>query len=155
MATKNKAINARYNKKAVYPRKSIDCWGTVFYTNEKGEYHRTDGPAYEGRSGYKQYYLNGKLHRTDGPAIEYYNGHKEWWVDGKLHRTDGPAIESSNGNKSWWVDGVSLTEEEFNSKYGVSSTLNNVKVEYEVKTVTVPKFVVIDGVKYEIGAVVE
>jgi hypothetical protein len=64
--------------------------------NEKGELHRTHGPAVERavwRSTFRSWYLNGKRHRTDGPAVEYANGTKEWYLNGKLHRTDGPAVE--------------------------------------------------------------
>jgi hypothetical protein len=130
MALRVRAVKTKADKKLVYPRKSIDCLGTVFYTNEKGEYHR-----------------------TDGPAIEWSDGSKEWWVDGKRHRTDGPAVVCCNGHKEWWVGDIRLTEKEFNRKYGTktNTTSNNVKVEYEVKTVKVPKFVVIDGVKYSLA----
>jgi hypothetical protein len=48
--------------------------GTKKYYNEKGELHRTDGPAVVRADGGKSWYLNGKLHRTDGPAIEWADG---------------------------------------------------------------------------------
>jgi hypothetical protein len=150
MATKSKTVKTKAENKLGYHHKRCVI-GNIYYYNEKELLHRTDGPAYEGRYGHKEYYLNGKRHRTDGPAIEYTSGSKEYWVDGKLHRTDGPAAEYCNGIKYWYVNGVNMTEEEFNSKYGINSTLHNVKVEYEVKTVNVPKFVVIDGVKYSLA----
>ena len=47
----------------------------------------------------------GQLHRTVGPAIEWYTGSKEWIVRGKPHRLNGPAIEHPDGSKSWYVNG--------------------------------------------------
>ena len=41
----------------------------------------------------------GQFHRVDGPAIEYANGTKSWYLNGKLHREDGPAIEWADGDK--------------------------------------------------------
>jgi hypothetical protein len=40
------------------------------YRNEKGELHRTDGPALITDLG-RNWYINGKLHREDGPALQY------------------------------------------------------------------------------------
>ena len=104
------------------------------YRNEKGELHRTDGPALEDIIG-KYWYINYKRHRTDGPAVEYNNGYKEWWNNGQLHRTDGPAVESSdykqwwingklhrldgpavefpNGTKQWWINDINYTEDQY------------------------------------------
>jgi hypothetical protein len=53
------------------------------------------------------------LHRTDGPAFEGRWGDKEWRIDGALHREDGPAIEWWDGNKSWYLNGDRISEEEF------------------------------------------
>ena len=50
----------------------------IEYRNEKGQYHREDGPAIEFINGSKEWYLNGQLHRLDGPAIEYRDGNKYW-----------------------------------------------------------------------------
>jgi hypothetical protein len=106
------------------------------YHLKDGKPHRTDGPAYEGADGSKEWWVDGKCHRTDGPACEWSDeskswwvddkrhrtdgpacewadGDKEWWVDGKLHRTDGPALEWGDGYKEWWVDGKSYNKEEF------------------------------------------
>src|SRR5574343_81317 len=99
-----------------YHHKNTDSCGT-YYFNEKDKRHRTDGPAYEGNDGTKQWYVNGERHRTDGPAIEYADGAKEWYVNGELHRTDGPAVEYRNGTKYWYVNGELLTEQEFNKLY--------------------------------------
>jgi hypothetical protein len=124
------AIDLKTKKKLGYHHKNVDGDGNVYY-----------------------YDYFGQLHRTDGPAIEYANEDKSWYMHGVHHRTDGPAIIwGDTGRKEWWVNGVELTEKQFNSKYGTgSSTISNgVKVEYEVKTVKVPKFVMIDGVKYSL-----
>jgi hypothetical protein len=56
----------------------------IEHRNEKGELHRTDGPAVEYADNYREWYLNGKLHRVDGPAIEYKDGSCEWWQNGKF-----------------------------------------------------------------------
>ena len=54
------------------------------------------------------------LHRLDGPAYEGASGSKAWWVDGKRHRLDGPAYEGAyegaSGDKAWYVDGVFIIE---------------------------------------------
>jgi hypothetical protein len=42
----------------------------------------------------KYFNEKGELHRTHGPAIERVNGDKEWYLNGERHRTDGPAIDS-------------------------------------------------------------
>ena len=77
----------------------------VYWVNETGLYHRTDGPAVEYGSGTKKWLINGKLHREDGPAVEYNDGDKEWYQYGKRHRVDGPAIEYSDGDSTWYLNG--------------------------------------------------
>ena len=52
------------------------------YKNELGQYHRTDGPAFEYSDGYKVWYINGKRHREDGPAVEWNNGVRYWYLNG-------------------------------------------------------------------------
>jgi len=83
----------------------IDEEGNICYYNERGEFHRLDGPAMEFAVGTKVWHANGKLHRLDGPAVEYPDGTKQWYVNGKRHRLDGPAIELANGRKEWYVNG--------------------------------------------------
>jgi hypothetical protein len=61
----------------------------TFWRNEKGEYHREDGPAIEWATGDKYWYLNDELHRVDGPAIERANGDKEWWLNGQRLYVNG------------------------------------------------------------------
>ncbi len=57
----------------------------IEYQNEKGEYHRTDGPAVEWNNGDKWWIINGKNHREDGPAVEMYSSYKEWYLNDKLY----------------------------------------------------------------------
>ena len=85
----------------------------IEWTNESGELHRLDGPAYEFET-YNAWYFNGKLHREDGPAIEWANGDKYWYLNDKLHREDGPAIEYADGYKEWWLNDIEYSEQEFN-----------------------------------------
>jgi len=92
--------------------KTVLSNGTIEYRNEKGEYHRLDGPAVESLDGYKVWCQHGQRHRLDGPAVEYSNGGKRWYQHGKLHRLDGPAIEEVDGFKEWWVEGVQLVKED-------------------------------------------
>ena len=65
------------------------------YKNKLGEYHRTDGPAVESNSGYKEWCINGLKHRSwknfqqeDGPAVEYSGGYKRWYLNGKEYSED-------------------------------------------------------------------
>jgi hypothetical protein len=85
----------------------------VEYYNEKGELHRTDGPAVLWNDGSKDWIINGQYHREDGPAMEYSNGSKYWYINGKLHREDGPAIQYYNGHKKWWMNGMEYSEQEW------------------------------------------
>ena len=61
----------------------IDANGTKKWYNEKGEYHRLDGPAIEFANGSKYWYQNGLRHREDGPAVENASGSVEFWEYGK------------------------------------------------------------------------
>ena len=75
------------------------------WLNNKGQYHRLDGPAIEWSNGTKEWFINGKPHRVDGPAAEWANGNKFWYINGKYHREDGPAIEWADGDKEWYLNG--------------------------------------------------
>ena len=86
------------------------------YFNEKGQYHRTDGPAVEYIGNHKEWFICGKLHRTDGPAMIWSDGTKFWYIKGILHRIDGPAIERLNGHNEWYIEGKQYTEQEFNDQ---------------------------------------
>jgi hypothetical protein len=66
----------------------------IEHRNEKGELHRTDGPAVVCEDGYQVWYLNGKRHRVDGPAVEDTDGSREWWVDGKFIKGERRAKEN-------------------------------------------------------------
>ncbi len=84
---------------------TTDEKGNKYWRNEKGQYHRTDGPAVEWTDGSKEWYLYGELHRTDGPAREFASGYKSWHLNGQLHRTDGPAVENADGSRAWYLNG--------------------------------------------------
>ncbi len=81
--------------------------------DDKGRYHREDGPAIEWTDGDREWWLNGKRHRLDGPAVEGSNESREWWFNGRLHRLDGPAIEENDGYKEWWFNGSQYSEEKW------------------------------------------
>lgn len=90
------------------------------HKNEKGEYHRLDGPAFVTKDGCEFWYVDGKKHREDGPASIYKNGSwgqtmMTWYKDGKKHREDGPAYIIVSLNKElkdvygisyeWYLEG--------------------------------------------------
>ncbi len=62
--------------------RTVSEFGTIFYKNKEGAYHRLNGPAVEFSDGRKYWYKNDKLHRIDGPAAEYPNGKKQYWIEG-------------------------------------------------------------------------
>ena len=66
----------------------------------------------------KKEYRNdkGQYHRLDGPAIEYINGDKSWWINGKRHREDGPAVEFGNGSKYWFLNDIEYSEDQFHQE---------------------------------------
>lgn len=86
----------------------------IEWTNESGELHRLDGPAYESET-YNAWYINGKLHREDGPAVECANGDKAWYLNGKQHREDGPAVEWINRHKKWRLNDIEYSEQDYNN----------------------------------------
>jgi hypothetical protein len=59
--------------------------GTEFWRDEKGQYHREDGPAAIYPSGNSYWYNKGVLHREDGPAVVWNNGEQEWRINGIPH----------------------------------------------------------------------
>lgn len=67
------------------------------YWKLKGDYHRSDGPAFLSREGNKFWFVHGKKHRLDGPAVEGTSLGKEWWVYGALICHGFVARHSSNG----------------------------------------------------------
>lgn len=99
---------AKYKPKVIVPRIltcEMDIYGVRRWYNASGQLHRIGGPAVEGPTGDKQWYINGKLHRENGPAVEWAAGDKSWWLHGVRHRADGPALEKADGTKMWFVDG--------------------------------------------------
>jgi hypothetical protein len=73
------------------------------------------------------------LHNLNGPAIEGASGSKAWYVDDKRHRSDGPAVECADGTKAWYVDDKRLTEEEFNAlSRPVELTLEDIAAKFGV-----------------------
>ena len=56
----------KYYYKDNYMYKHINKYGSVFYYNESGQYHRLDGPAVEYSSGNKEYYINGVYYSYKG-----------------------------------------------------------------------------------------
>jgi hypothetical protein len=79
------------------PAEGFDSDGQRKWTNEHGDFHRLDGPAFEDEDGHKSWWVDGKRHRLDGPAIEGVDGEKQWWVDGDRHRVGGPAVVRADG----------------------------------------------------------
>ena len=61
--------------------------GDKFWYNEKGQYHRDDGPAIISINGSKEYWISGKLHRDHGPAYEGAGGYKEYWLNGTRYKS--------------------------------------------------------------------
>lgn len=86
------------------------------YINEKGEFHRLNGPAIEHHNGVKEWYKNGKLHREDGPAIETPGIRQEWYKNGKLHRDPekGPAVITVLNDKEYYKNGELIKRESYN-----------------------------------------
>jgi len=68
----------------------IDEYGTKHWYNDRGEFHRVDGPAIEHANGDKEWYINGKLHREDGPAYEFADVPalvQRWYINGKNYKS--------------------------------------------------------------------
>jgi len=83
---------------------TVDSDGTKNWKNNKGQYHRINGPALEKSNGSKYWIQNGRHHREGGPAIVSDNG-RFWYLDGELHRVNGPAIIRANGDLEWYKHG--------------------------------------------------
>ena len=99
--------------KNVYQVTVYENYGRQEWRNEKGQYHRVDGPAIIDGD-YQEWWVEGKLHRVDGPAI-IDGDRQEWCKEGKRHRLDGPAIIDGDVQE-WWIDGVQYTKEQFDEK---------------------------------------
>lgn len=83
---------------------TVDSDGTKNWKNNKGQYHRINGPALEKSNGSKYWIQNGRYHREGGPAIVSDNG-RFWYLDGELHRVNRPAIIRANGDLEWYKHG--------------------------------------------------
>jgi len=62
-------------------------------------------------TGSQSYYQNGKYHRENGPAYIGYSGFVEYLQDGKLHRIDGPARIWPKNIVQYWIHGKEVTKE--------------------------------------------
>lgn len=67
----------------------------ITITNERGDYHSYQVPAYQTPDGERKWFINGKLHREDGPAVEHSDGSVEWYLHG-IHLNMKPWIITSN-----------------------------------------------------------
>ena len=89
--------------------------------------------------GTKVWYQNGNYHREDGPAFEGADGTKYWFLNDLLHREDGPAIEYADGTKKWLIRGLQYTEAEFLKKTNPPKELTVAELEtllgYSVKII--------------------
>lgn len=86
--------------------------GTIKWYNNKGMFHREDGPAVIHADGTEYWYRNGKLYRENGPSIVDIYGSKYWYLNNKLHRVDGPAVIWSDGSEFWFRDGKRVDEKD-------------------------------------------
>jgi hypothetical protein len=99
------------NKKDEWPKCEINNFGSKIWKNEKGQYHREDGPAIEWGNGDNSWYINGERHREDGPAVELFDGEKAYYLNGKhVEEKDLPMNKKDewpkctidkDGNKKW------------------------------------------------------
>lgn len=70
--------------------RTVDNKGNIYYKNSLGDFHRTDGPAYESPLGYKAWWINGIRHREDGPATVYdknslFYGEDDYYLNGMYY----------------------------------------------------------------------
>ena len=68
-------------------------------------------------NGYRDIYYFKKCtnmyHNPYGPAYIGRDGYKEYWVDDKYHRLDGPAVIYSDGKELYFINNKRLSKEEF------------------------------------------
>ena len=60
--------------------------GTVRWLDDKGHFHRVDGPASVWPDGTQPWFSHGRFHFAHGPAILYADGLLVWYEDGKWLR---------------------------------------------------------------------
>lgn len=54
---------------------------------------------------YISFSIDGKFHRTNGPAMIGESGYKAWLIHGKRHRENGPAVLFPGGIECWYLNG--------------------------------------------------
>ena len=89
----------------------------AIWRNDKGEYHREDGPSIVYANGSEEWFLNGLSHREGGPAVVFPEGDNYWYLYGQRHREGGPACLHSDGTKYWYLNGLKYTEKEYNDQF--------------------------------------
>lgn len=100
-------------------------------TNDKGELHNENGPAYQvwyssGQEQYRAYFINGRQHNDSGPASQYWysNGQEKYrvyYINDKWHNENGPARQywlksGKEDHSDYYINGMRLSEEEFNHR---------------------------------------
>jgi hypothetical protein len=73
----------------------IDDWGNQIWYNERGQYHRTDGPAFVEANGSYGWYINGKCHRTDGPAFVDESDSTQYWFINDKRKTKNKSYQKA------------------------------------------------------------
>lgn len=82
--------------------------GMTLYVNQKGQVHRTDGPAITFADGTEHWYFEDLRHRDDGPAVTRPDGVEVYYHHGVKDRLDGPAVTLPDGTAIWYRDGKRL-----------------------------------------------
>lgn len=90
-----------------------------FYTNEKGQPHKLDGPARVYDDGSYEWWRNGKRHRIDELAWLHFDPWgdrvEKWYNNGVPHRGDGPGwikYDKETGiikDFGWWWRGTNFS----------------------------------------------
>lgn len=101
---KSTLVESWVEKEVVYPK--TNALAERKWYDDRGQLHRTDGPASITLVGTEIYYWHGKKHRVDGPAIINLDGDQWWWNHGVIHRADGPAITRPDGYTEWVLNGI-------------------------------------------------
>lgn len=79
--------------------KHVDSYGNISYKNERGDFHRLNGPALE-HIDVTIWMVNGGIHRDDGPAVIFKDGREIWYRRGAPYQPDSSAM--SNWQASKW-----------------------------------------------------
>lgn len=61
----------------------LDISGCLTWVDEKGGFHREDGPAIIYPDGYTKYYINDTFLALNGPGIVYDNSFKNYYANAK------------------------------------------------------------------------